>query len=166
MRGLIRKSGLTTRELLIILFLLIAFAAGLIIRYSAWQKPADYDYSSSDKKFEEQVKSAFGDLEKDKLSIEQERKKTEIERFSDSLIAGKDSSAENKTLLKPGTKININSAYAADLQLLPGIGEVIAERIIEYREQKGVFKRADDIKKIKGIGDKKFEKIKDYITVE
>ncbi|MCI0450550.1 MAG: helix-hairpin-helix domain-containing protein [Chlorobi bacterium] len=160
----INRLGFTKRELLIIGFLLLTFIIGLIIRLSGWKKPNEYDYSSSDKKFEEQVKQSFSELEKNNLTIEQQEKAGELRRFSDSLIKQKDSPQKNKLPL--GKKININLAYAGDLQLLPGIGEVTAERIIDYREQKGPFKKIQDIKKVKGIGDKKFEQMKDFITVE
>ncbi|MDP4120925.1 MAG: helix-hairpin-helix domain-containing protein [Bacillota bacterium] len=63
-------------------------------------------------------------------------------------------------------KININTATASDFdQNLTGIGPVIAERIVKYREQHGNFKTIDDIKNVKGIGDALFKKIKDNITV-
>jgi len=61
--------------------------------------------------------------------------------------------------------ININTATVDQLKTLNGIGDVIAARIIEYREANGPFKVPEDIMKVKGIGDKKFEKIKDIITV-
>ncbi|MFH0775241.1 MAG: ComEA family DNA-binding protein [bacterium] len=61
--------------------------------------------------------------------------------------------------------ININTAEAEDLQLLPGIGPKTAERIIEYRKNNGKFKQKEDIMEIKGIGEKKFEKWKDLITI-
>ncbi|TAH63777.1 MAG: ComEA family DNA-binding protein [Gottschalkiaceae bacterium] len=63
------------------------------------------------------------------------------------------------------TKININTATKEELQKLSGIGPVIAERIIEYRST-NKFSNIDDIKKVSGIGDKKFDSIKDYITVK
>lgn len=63
------------------------------------------------------------------------------------------------------TKININTATKEELQKLSGIGPVIAERIIEYRST-NKFSSIDDIKKVSGIGDKKFDSIKDYITVK
>ena len=62
-------------------------------------------------------------------------------------------------------RININVASRAELMDLPGIGEVIAGRIIEYREKTGSFLRIDDIMKVSGIGEKKFEAMRDMITV-
>ena len=50
--------------------------------------------------------------------------------------------------------------------LISGIGEKYAERIIELREQLGGFTSIEQLKKVKGIGDKRFEKIKNYVTIE
>lgn len=63
------------------------------------------------------------------------------------------------------TIININTASAVDLTFLPGIGEVKAKSIVEYRERHGEFSSVEDIMKVKGIGESTFEKIKPYITV-
>ena len=60
--------------------------------------------------------------------------------------------------------VNISTASKEELMLLPGIGEVIAERIIVYRNKKQ-FSSIEDIKNVSGIGDAVYEKIKDYITV-
>lgn len=65
-----------------------------------------------------------------------------------------------------GYKININTADKDELMLLEGIGESYAERIIEFRESNGGFESVEQLKEIKGIGDKKFAEIKDFITVE
>lgn len=62
-------------------------------------------------------------------------------------------------------QININSASAAELELLPGIGPSIAKRIVDYRA-KHTFKQRNNIMRIKGIGQKTFAKIKDYLIVE
>lgn len=68
--------------------------------------------------------------------------------------------------LKESSKlINLNTASMNDLMSLPGIGEVYAQRIIDYRSKKS-FAQIDDIKNISGIGEKTFEKIKDLITVD
>ena len=62
-------------------------------------------------------------------------------------------------------KININTATKTDLETLPGIGESTALKIIEYRNEKGQFKLIEDIKQVNGIGENKFNKIKELITV-
>ena len=61
--------------------------------------------------------------------------------------------------------ININKADLEELQELDGIGEALAENIIAYRENNGKFKNIEDIKNVSGIGDSKYEKIKDNIKI-
>jgi competence protein ComEA len=63
-------------------------------------------------------------------------------------------------------KINLNSATIEQLDLLPGIGPAIAQRIIDYRQAKGPFAAIEDITNVKGIGPATFEKLKDLITVD
>lgn len=74
-------------------------------------------------------------------------------------------SSNNKSL-QNNNLVNINTADKAMLLSLPSIGEKTAEKIIQYRETNGNFKSIDDIKNINGIGEKKFEQIKDLITVK
>lgn len=62
-------------------------------------------------------------------------------------------------------KISINKATCEELITLPGIGPKTAKRIIEYRDTYGPFWTLDDIKNVKGIGDKKYAKLKEYITI-
>ena len=62
------------------------------------------------------------------------------------------------------TIININSASQEELEKLPGIGPDIASRIIEYRQNKGQFTMLDNLRKVKGIGVKKLEAIREYIS--
>ncbi len=64
----------------------------------------------------------------------------------------------------PGV-ININTVPAADLQRLPGIGANTAARIIEYRQKNGPFKKIEDLMNVRGVGEKKFLKLKANITV-
>jgi len=65
----------------------------------------------------------------------------------------------------PPGKINLNTATAEELESLPNIGPVMAKRIIEYRNIHGSFYNIEEIKEVKGIGEKTYEKIKALITV-
>jgi len=62
-------------------------------------------------------------------------------------------------------KVNLNTATAEQLESLPGIGPASAKNILEYREKVGKFNRIEEIINIKGIGEKKFLKIKNRLTV-
>ncbi|MBM2820362.1 MAG: competence protein ComEA, competence protein ComEA [Candidatus Berkelbacteria bacterium] len=64
-----------------------------------------------------------------------------------------------------GDKININTATVEELDSLPNIGPARSADIIAYREQNAGFKTIEEIKNIKGIGDKSFESLKDLITI-
>ena len=88
-------------------------------------------------------------------------------------------SIQTSILLTPGTsqssattssvplngKVNINTATVQELMSLNGIGETYAQRIVDYRNTNGPFTDISQIKNVSGIGDKRFEAIKDFITV-
>jgi len=61
--------------------------------------------------------------------------------------------------------INLNMATTADLQKLPGVGAAMAERILEYRQKSGGFKKVEELMNVKGIGEKNFLKLKSLVTV-
>ncbi len=61
--------------------------------------------------------------------------------------------------------ININYASVSELTALAGIGEAMAKRIVEYRDENGLFNSIEDIMNVSGIGEAKFNKIKDDITI-
>jgi competence protein ComEA len=61
--------------------------------------------------------------------------------------------------------VNINTASAADLEGLPGIGAKTAARIVEYRQKNGPFKKIEELMNVRGIGEKNFLKLKPQITV-
>jgi competence protein ComEA len=64
-----------------------------------------------------------------------------------------------------GGAVNINAAAESDFEGLPGIGPVLAQRIVDYRAQHGPFHVVEDLMKVPGIGPKKFESLKPYVTV-
>jgi competence protein ComEA len=68
-------------------------------------------------------------------------------------------------LLTLGLALDVNTATAEDLEALPGVGPVLAQRIIEYRQSRGPFQKIDDLLSVHGIGGKKLAQIKSLITV-
>ena len=72
---------------------------------------------------------------------------------------------KNENTAKDSSKININTATLEELDKLPGVGEATANKIISHREENGQFKTIEDIKNVNGIGDKKFEKMKELMCV-
>lgn len=62
--------------------------------------------------------------------------------------------------------VNINSASADEMASVPGLGEKKSQSIVKFREKHGPFARLEDLKKVDGIGDKLFEKIRQYVTVK
>ena len=74
-------------------------------------------------------------------------------------------SSHSKDITRAGKQeiININTADAKELEKLPGVGRVIAKRIVEYRRENGYFNDKKDIMNVRGIGEKKYKLIKDLI---
>lgn len=81
--------------------------------------------------------------------------------------SGNNDTEENTTSNsnKEDKKVNINTANQSELDQLPGIGPSIAQKIIEYREENGNFKNIQELQNVKGIGNAKYEEIKDNVTV-
>ena len=71
---------------------------------------------------------------------------------------------DERQLITEELQVNVNTASVYELTLLPGIGESRAKDIIAYRNEYGMFTQAEDLLKIKGIGDATLEKIRPYIT--
>jgi competence protein ComEA len=70
-----------------------------------------------------------------------------------------------RTAAATGT-INLNTATAAELEALPGVGPAIAAAIVAHRNEHGAFVRVEDVLEVRGIGEKKFQAMKSMITVQ
>lgn len=94
--------------------------------------------------------------DEEKVYIPQKGEETSIDMIQFSETSG---SATNK-------KININTALEAELSTLPGIGPALSKRIIDHRDSMGLFKSVEDIRGVSGIGEKRYDDIKELITVK
>jgi len=97
-----------------------------------------------------------------KIYIPKKEEEQEIENEYTIIQEGNNS---NKISTEGEEKVNINKATQTELEELPGIGSSTALKIIQYREENGKFNSIEDIKNVNGIGDAKFNNIKEYIEV-
>ncbi len=140
-------------------------STGFVVVHVAGQvvNPGTYKFSS-DKRVDDAIKEAIPlpDADLDSLNLA-ELLKDEQRIFVPSLVVQENTKGVSSS--QGNDLININSAEQAELETLPGIGPTLAQRIIEYREVNGGFKTIEEIKSVSGIGDKRFEDIKDKITI-
>ena len=94
----------------------------------------------------------------EKTLVEGEKKKQEEITMASGIEKIEEKKEEEK-------KVNLNTATKAQLENLPGIGTSTAQKIMDYRKEKGKFKTIEEIKEVNGIGESKFEKIKDLIEI-
>jgi len=162
----------TKNETKVLVFIISVLIVGLGLKYykEVLSKPdSQYDYTESDQKFLEKTRLILSDsiVEDDSLFTEEERKLIDSLEASEDSLKEKDYNTDKKNKLELNEKsVNINTASRQELISLPGIGEKISQRIIDYREAHNGFKNIEEIMEVKGIAEKKFEKIKCYITVE
>jgi len=74
--------------------------------------------------------------------------------------------ADAAAVAAPSGVVNLNTADAAQLSFLPRVGPKVAQRIIEYRMQHGAFHKSSDLMQVKGFGEKRFNQVSAYVTVE
>ena len=98
-----------------------------------------------------------------KINIPSKNESTnEPSNNTESYITKENLNSSNNTKI---SKVNINNATQTELETLPGIGPSTALKIINYRKEKGKFNKIEDIKNVNGIGENKFNKIKEFIKI-
>lgn len=94
-----------------------------------------------------------------------EREIIALPAASEAILTGRNDPAQPPLELLPGALIDINSAAAEDLTLLPGIGEALAKAIVSYREENGAFESLEQLMEVPGIGESRFAAVKDKICL-
>jgi competence protein ComEA len=158
-KNISQKLGLTTIEFRLISFVIFSFIVGILanqfLGITNKTNPSQFSYSYQDSLF-------FYDNDENNSETGESNlvSKQEVLDFNEAKI-----NTFSKKILPAEKSININNATKSDLMKLPGIGEKTAEAIIQMREKNGKFRKLEELKKVKGIGDKKFEKIIKYIFI-
>jgi comEA protein len=147
-----------------ILIVLILISGGFLLYRDNYFKPAmekeiaDQDARISDLEAEiENINSSKNTVEASTQTVAP----TTTQPSQTGQVAGASTAASVKLV----GKVNINIASAGELDTLPGIGTAYAGRIIDYRTSHGGFKSIEELKNVKGIGDKTFEKLADLVTI-
>ncbi len=138
--------GLTRSESAVILFLALAIIVGETAKLLSLDRQASrYDFTQSDSFFVE-ASSKIDSI----LAAEEDSSKN----------AKRDRALESKLAAFP---VDINSADLTGLTAIPGIGKVIAQRIIDYRNAHGKFNNIEELRNVKGIGEKKLARIRQLV---
>lgn len=144
------RLGFTRNETLVLLFLVAVISVGSLI---SALRPADARGSADIRASYDETDSVFAERSRAQFTEAQETAEAES-------LPGDPSVDAN------GNLVNLNTATAQRLMSLPGIGPVTADRILEYRRTHGPFQTVDDLVKVKSIGEKKLQRIRQFITVE
>lgn len=119
-------------------------------------------------KLEDGMKIYIPTIEETAKELEEENTNDKTQNYitsSGGVVQGENSTSTSSGKQKTG-KININTATQTELETLPGIGPSTSLKIVNYREENGDFKSIEQIKEVSGIGDAKYENIKDLICVK
>lgn len=132
-------------------------------------KPGVYALSEGDRVYQavEMAGGLLSDAEAKGVNMAaplQDGQTTIIPKKGEAPLSNTSQPVEGTQTTKSG-KVNINTATVQELDRLNGIGPTIAQRIIEYRQSHGPFQRLEDLKKVSGIGEKKYADLKDSICL-
>jgi competence protein ComEA len=175
MNSTLKYFSFTKNEAKVILFIIAVLITGFSIKYvkhlSDLNKKSEFDYTKTEEMFKKlsRVSTNPGDNSSQNnlsgISNSENPLYNKLYAVEDSVKTKEKKKSKKEELLKPKS-ININTATKEILITLPGVGESTADKIIKYRESHNGFKKIEHIMKVKGIGKKKFDKLKDYIYIE
>jgi competence protein ComEA len=159
-----KKIGFTETETIVILFLTGLFILGFVYVEFIKNDTAEYkhvDYTKQDSLFAyySNINPEF-DLDDPRLNSNLEIKRQVLELSDTIAYVKKDISSLTEK------SINLNTAGINELVKLPGIGEKTAEKIIQLRNERGKFKRLEELMDVRGIGEVKFNKIKKFLYIK
>lgn len=143
--------ALTSTERNVILFLsgTVVLGAGIRLYQETFPSVPKYDYTVSD--------STFAALSQKEID----------ESAADRTVIGESNAEESNAEDDTGTsRVNINIATKQELMTLPGIGDVMSDRIIAYRTDVGMFRSIGELRKIKGLSKRKFEQLTPFVTIQ
>lgn len=141
----LERLGISPGQILIMILLFVALISGIALN--------QHEGTVGEKLLSRSDQESFSEL------------KVKVAEIESLWYAGRKSGSDTEQFFN-GSKININQATEEELILLPGIGPALAKRIFDFRNTNGWFPGIEDLKKVKGIGEKKLNTLKPYITVK
>lgn len=167
MHPILQKISFTRNESKIIIFSAVLLLSGLLINFisstqAEFKAPASINNENKFRNYINGQTNSGANI----ITTEDEDTIINNENAADSLKTESKKKKTKKEDKLAGVQININTAAKEQLIMLPGVGESTADKIIMYRDNHNGFRKIEDIMKIKGIGKKKFEKLKPFIKVD
>ena len=160
-----QKIGFTETEIKVIFFLVAALIIGFgyktFINKEEREEYKTFDYSKEDSLFTLTENTKNIPEKNDTLSHKNVDYKQEVLDFNKTNFQ-----RSERKVLPAENSIDINKADLKNLTSLPGIGEKTAQKILDFRKEKGSFNELEDLMKVKGIGQAKFKNIKKYLFIE
>ncbi len=146
----------TEKRAIIVLVLVIGSAGIVQLIKPMTVRTEFYDYSTADSVFQRFSETNLKPANDSSVLNSRQENRPGDRRVTSFL------NHKNQQLPAPGS-VDLNRASIAELELLPHVGPAMARRIVAFRKSNGKFKSVQDLKKVKGIGDKTFELIKPYL---
>jgi len=166
------RLGFTRNEAAVILFLVGVLLAGQAIGMLNDEQTRQTDFKEEYRQYDMVFAARSSEIPVAESKVSDNKRNMSADGQS-SLRSEKSESGRLNIVAEPLKQqtqitevININRATASELEQLPGVGPVTAQRIIDYREQKEPFSAVEDIMNVKSIGPKKFEKLRTFICTE